>query len=114
MICLIHLQAQIYYPLADLSTIARFFDALAVELRTRMAAAGVTGGVKALYLLSRLLFASPGAEGTPLRQCGFFYASPLSLMPPDLCMQDKLAINTSCVDPRESLREQGVSLLSSF
>ena len=58
------LQAQIYYPMADLSAIPRFLDALAVELRMRMAAAGVTGGVKALELLSRLLFASPDAEGT--------------------------------------------------
>ena len=61
-------QAQIYYPTSDLSAIPRFFDALAVELRDRMAAAGVTGGVKALELLSGLLFASPGTEGTPQPQ----------------------------------------------
>ena len=66
--CLERMQARIYYPTADLSAIPRFFDALAVELRARMAAAGVTGGVKALELLSSLLFASPGTESTPQPQ----------------------------------------------
>ena len=74
----IHMQAQIYYPMSDLSAIPRFFDALAVELRERMAAEGVTGGIKALKLLSHLLFASPEAESTPQFQRS------LSLHPPSL------------------------------
>ena len=51
------LQAQLHYPSADLRAIPIYFDALAREFCTRMAAAGVEGGVAALQLLSDFLFA---------------------------------------------------------
>ncbi|KAK9822825.1 hypothetical protein WJX81_005639 [Elliptochloris bilobata] len=50
------LLAQLHYLYADLTPVARFLDELGLELRRRMAGAGVQGGLPALALLSELLF----------------------------------------------------------
>ena len=50
------LQAQTLYPVADLDRVRQFLDDLASEFKRRMAAAGVTGGVAALHMLSEFLF----------------------------------------------------------
>lgn len=52
------MQAQICYPLSDLSGVSNYLDKLGEELKRRMAAAGITGGMPALELLSSFLFAT--------------------------------------------------------
>ena len=52
------MQAQIFYPLSDLSGIPKYLDKLGSEVKRQMAAAGITGGMPALKLLSSFLFAT--------------------------------------------------------
>ena len=52
------MQAQIFYPFSDLSGIPEYLDKLGSELKGQMAAAGITGGMPALKLLSSFLFAA--------------------------------------------------------
>ena len=51
------LQAQLFYPLSNLSAISTYLDELGDELNRRLKAANVTGGMAALDMLNKFLFA---------------------------------------------------------